>query len=734
MKTYKLTEKLKLTSYKVTEEVSTLTNSIHHLWILDRSGSMNGFLPKVIDDLKKQCRTLKPGDALSFGYFSSKGQYGFPIKLFRIINEESYKELDRLFDQHKTTLGMTCFSEILNDTLETIKGASFLNMKTSCLFFSDGVANHPSREHEYKSVREIMPKLSEVLDNFLTVAHSNYADHDFLNEMAELSGGESVSSNSLESFTRLMDKYLRGVVKLTPRQLVKIDIPQDEIISVFSYSEDSFNTFKPTEKGLVQSAKNVWVISKGSATEEASLDTLYGSVLALNKKGDVFSAIQVLNDTIGDTYLANKLYNAITPSERGIINDEIKDAIFDSNKRYINGKSHNAHLLQPDAFCLLDLIDLLSQDEDAKFYPRHPEFKYNSIGRKTKQKDGYEKFNAYLENSCPISNFSWNKEFLNLSVLATVKGTVKLKDTVTVLNQLGEKDGTSFSEKIIIEKPLTLGDIKETFQWKNYTLVKDGFLNVEKLPISASERTLRLLLEIGLIDKLYPDNVNDIFVLDLTKIPIVNRNLIDKEVSAKNLLSNIFGENKLQAEIKVLNSLRKEIAPDQPKVQNQWTEEEREFLLLSGFREDGSYSPPIEKEDVEDYYDAVSFKTQIKGLSSLPSLSDTRKKVEEVKSKNKELTLSYSLMNNALNIFETESFNKLSSENKVKIIDLNLKLMKELLYKLRSDIQRDKFTLILGRKWFNDLDEMEAEQLVDFKVDENKLQAIIQVRRKPVAF
>lgn len=758
-KEYKLTQTLKLVSFPVQEEVKQASGNIHHLWILDRSGSMYGVLPKVIEDMKRQVRTLQKGDALTFAYFSSKGQYGFPIKLFRIVDESSYKELDKLFDQHKSTLGMTCFSEVLGETIQTVKDAEFLNLKTSALFFSDGYANSPSQSQEYTKVREIMPKLGQVLDMFLTVAHSNYSDKQFLAEMAELCGGESVGSDSLESFTRIMDKFLRSSSMLTPRQVVKVDIPSKDIKAIFSFGDDIVNSFTPREDGLVQSSKNVWtLINEDNITgagEFAPIEAQYASALVLARKGQVDLALEILNSA-GDKYLIDKLNNAFTPAERGSVEDDIKEAVFNSDKRYLDGKVHN-YLPDPNTFCILDLIELLSNDSQARFYPRHPDFKYNSIGRKPIMKEGYEKFNAYLENSCPISQFNWNKELLNLSILATVKGTVKLKDKVEIYKEVdvsNKKNGEKTQELFgLINKPKTLGDIKESFQWKNYTLIKDGFLNITKLPISASVKTLFKLQNEGLIPSVNDKNefleVGEkyVYTLDLTSIPIINKSIVSKDVTAKELLNSTLQELSLQAQIKVLNSLRKELAPDAPKVQNNWTEEEREFLLVSGFRDDGSYSPPSELEESTDVYDAVAFKIGIKGLSSFPSLKDMRERLTAISTyatennvkKQPELTFAMSLMVPTLNEFDyiTKS---LSTKEKVQALDKKLDELKFILNKVRKTIQSTKFNLVLGHKSFTDLETSEAEQIVKFtplphvvgNMNPKELTGVIKINRKEI--
>src|SRR5689334_7447257 len=91
--------KLTLAAMKVKNDapVTTVRKAIHHIFIVDRSGSMYNDLPQVVDDLKQQTRLLQKGDAVSFLWFSSHCQFGTPIKGFQVDGDSSLAELDRLF-------------------------------------------------------------------------------------------------------------------------------------------------------------------------------------------------------------------------------------------------------------------------------------------------------------------------------------------------------------------------------------------------------------------------------------------------------------------------------------------------------------------------------------------------------------------------------------------------------------------------------------------------------------
>lgn len=727
MNTYTVTENLSLVNFPVSAETKVVNENIHQIILVDRSGSMYSVLSRVIEDIKKKIRTLKVGDALTFGYFSSKGQFGFPIRMFRIVNEKSFDELDRLFDKHKNTLGLTCFSESLEEAVKVLKDAEFLGLKNTMLFFSDGMPNDPSYSGEVTKIKAVMPLLGEGLDMFLAVAHSDYSDKDLLAEMAELAGGESVTSTSFESFTRLMEKYLRATAELTPRQVVEVKADPTSILSLFSFGKESVNVFTLRDDGTVASNQDVWALVKGEAgqTGETPLEAMYAAALTLCRKGQVDTALEVLN-VVGDKALIDKLYSALTPSERGAAEDAIKDAIFDENARYINGKAEN-YLPDPNAPCLLDLVEKLQNDDQAFFYPRHPAFQYNAIGRKPIIEEGFPKFNAYLENRCPISQFTWNKEFLNLSILATVQGTVKLNEIAYRKEKGATATGDAEVASTPIDRPASLGTTRDTFQWKNYALVKDGFLNIQSFPISASEETIRTLTEWGVVAA----QDGDVTVLDLTKIPVVNKAAVAGDISAQELMTDVVEENLLQGQLKVLNALRKEIAPDAPKIPNDWTEEEREYLLAAGFREDNSYSPPSHLDDPTDFYEAVAFTTSIQGVKALPSLNDVRKRQEA----KKDLLLGQKFLAPTLEDFQKQA-GSMKTDDQVKWIDNNIKSAKFALNGLRKRIQARKFGLILGRKWFTDLDQADAEQTVTVPTSringETEITGVIQVQRKVV--
>ena len=123
---------------------------INWLMIFDRSGSTHYDLPKLVEDLKILCRKIPSGDTLSLGWFSSEGgQYDFFLKGWR-VGSEDFQGLDHLLDQMKSSLSLTCFSEILDEAKTVVETLKVMSGSTSFVlsFFTDGypiVSNYSRR-------------------------------------------------------------------------------------------------------------------------------------------------------------------------------------------------------------------------------------------------------------------------------------------------------------------------------------------------------------------------------------------------------------------------------------------------------------------------------------------------------------------------------------------------------------------------------------------------------------
>lgn len=395
----------------------------------------------------------------------------------------------------------------------------------------------------------------------------------------------------------------------------------------------------------------------------------------------------------GDVALIDVLNNAVTNTEYAKFETLTQEAIKDSTKRFLKGFNLN-HLPDPNKFCVLDLVNVLVDDENAKFYPYHPDFKYRRISTGSESKDPTVKFEADKNQGFDMESISWNEKKLNLSVLLRITGAVTLKD----------------SEKA---KSLKLPNPYPTFIWRNYTFVNDWVLNVKSLPLSISKETYDLLVSKEVLSDKNEWSKDKIFSIDLTTLPIVNKAIISKDVSMEELSVDLIKDLKLKAELKVFkdfkNSMKNskdEAFDDLSKV---YWEEGAEYLLAHYITPKG-YAPESVKLEPTDKRLVREFEIKVKGFSSLPKVSEVIEKMDA----NKALNGPGTLMKPAIDEYRTFCNNnkdtvtgKVEDSLLITWLENKIKNRKVEQSKIRKAIQETKFALILGKKWFKEFDSKE---------------------------
>lgn len=114
-------------------EQSKSVDCLHHIHILDRSGSMSGEIAGLIENVKTTIDFMSDNDFISIIWFASAGQYKTLIKGAR--KDESLK---LLLDSIKSTLGCTCFSDPLREVVEIIDELSPICSNFNITLFTDG--------------------------------------------------------------------------------------------------------------------------------------------------------------------------------------------------------------------------------------------------------------------------------------------------------------------------------------------------------------------------------------------------------------------------------------------------------------------------------------------------------------------------------------------------------------------------------------------------------------------
>ena len=713
MKYLKIGSSLCLCQYEaveIPEEVKP-TEPTNHIMIFDRSGSMYYTLSRLIEDLIRRSKDLPVGDTLSLGWFSSEGERNFIIKGFKISEERDYTVLENMLRKNNTTVGLTCFSEILQDTDSVIEDLSVFSNRFALCFLTDGYPVVRDYYAEEARIFEAIDKIQGKIAGSLMVGYGNYYNKDLMTRMAERLGGSLCHSGDLPSFNISLENFIKDTSESGDK--ISIQVKASPVDTIFSINGSSINMYGTNSEGIVyytpsKKGKNyIYVLTenkpqltsgdkevtftkantKGGTSVEGLVKAAYAASYVLLQRAETYKALDILG-VLGDKALIDASNNAFTNEEFGNVEEKVKKAMTSSNRRFLNGRDIK-YLPKPDAFCLLDALMLMQSDQEAYFYPYDPNFSYTRIGAASITKDGYPKFEPKKDTKCKVSDLVWNKTLLNLSVRAFISGHIKLKNNYKKLGFASNR----FS----------------TYVFRTYSLVKDGFTNVETLPMSMGNETFDILYAAGMINKDAKYKIDTVYNINLKAVPIINRSIAEGRTSAKLLFKSVHSEFCLTAQIKALKFLKNELQPEKVATASYFSglsEKQVTFLFDHGVTNNG-YAPPKEIENSTDHYFANTFKVSMAKLGTLPKVIDVRNKIEA----SKKLTPREELVRAGLELFEKSGITTEKKDLQILWLTDKIKELQEDLLEYRVDIQKTKFAIILTKKWFDEFSNREENSM-----------------------
>jgi hypothetical protein len=684
--------------------IVTVPEPINHIWVYDRSYSMSNDLPNLVQDLILRAKQLPVGDTLTLGWFSSEGQYNFIIKGYKITDSMDYLILEKAIEKNKTPIGATCFSEILQDLNTVVEDLAIISSNFALCFFTDGYPVVSDIRKEHQNIQKAIEAVEGKINATLLIGYGNYYNKELMTKMAEWFGGTLVHSNSLSSFSITLTEFVDDSRDSSPKRNIKLPVYTEGLIFSISgknvnvyESKNGFINFAPSKKAkdyvyIVSSSIPVDVKEvvftdlnvKGKSSIEPMVKAVYALAYILTQRTKTDVALTVLS-VLGDKDILDSVVNAFTNDEYGRVEHKILTAMSRPSKRFINGRSVS-YLPPEDAFSLLDIIYLLQTDENAYFYPRHEKFSYSRIGSESTQVDEKVSFIADSDVKCAMSSLSWNAKKLNLSVLAHIKGKVRLKE--------GYKE-QGFQEYF------------PTHVYRNYALVKDGFPNVRQLPVSVSQLTFGKLKAEGVIDAELSWEQDAIYLLHLDRVPVVNRGAAKGRTSAIELCTKIWKEWELKGTLKALKAYRDKLLPTKAAPFGGLSTTQQEFLAEHYITANG-FSPKVERVvEPTDFYYAKEFEIKVKGVTSLPKLES----VLDKKMNNKSLTKSESLVDLGIQLYERSGLASANSTVQLAWLTSTIEQKNTELFRVRKDIQETKFAVLLAKAWFDEFESRDANTL-----------------------
>jgi uncharacterized protein YegL len=728
--------------------------SAHHTFIIDCSGSMYGELSQIRKDLYNKISTmLKPNDSVTIIWFSGRGQYGVLLEDYHVKSAVQLNKVKDQINKYLTPQGLTAFKEPILELKEVIKRVRERNtdMLHTMFFLTDGYDNQWST----KEILSAIESVKEELSSATIVEYGWYCNKQLLNQMATAVGGVHTFSENFDEYEPYVEKVFNNGQSVK-RRYIKLDhIAHNGV--VFNIVDGDIITYLPNEDNEIfvsvdgevelfyfteelPSATNLGseefisdAVLNGD-TSSSIISGLYGAAFAYSRKSDYNMVSEILK-FLGDAYLIIEKSNTFGTQKINELEAKFVNCMNDNSARYTQGYNPD---LEPaeDAFCVLDMLELLMSDDENAWYPRHEAFSYKRTGGKAVAKNKSEiteeqkeslkdlleggdlsglesklkevkenvvealTFNYSEENpSSPFYNLTWNETRANLSVMVNYKGYVNL--------------------------PANKFNIPEKFEteiFRNYTIIKDGVIHTYTLPVSLSKSTFDTLQMNGLLEgETY--EAGKIYVLTFDKIPVINRKMVET-LSAKDLFEKSFELLRLQSANTVFTQYKKRLFDGASKgFLDLYGAEATEWLKELGLKDYG-FNPPSVIEKMNEEIQVNTLEIKIKGLASNPTKADFEKAETKLKAGIDINSLSGKEALVAPSILEFMTFEKtlsgLSDESKSKMISEWLysksESFRKTKTKLMTDISKAKFLIIVGKSWFQEFssrDDNEMSIIVD---------------------
>ncbi|EKE9231598.1 VWA domain-containing protein [Salmonella enterica] len=721
--------------------VATVAPS-NHVIVVDISGSMYRSLPEVRKHLKENLPSLvKPEDTVSILYFSSRGDFGTVFAGRQINSATDLSEINNLIDRFLKPSGCTGFVEPLKLAAETAISLNKPGYVNNLAFMTDGYDNC-WRSNEILDAAEVLPK---AFDNITFIEYGWYCNRELLALMAERSGATHVFAEGQNEYQTELENVLK-----TSSPKVVVDVPL--VYTHAIYVENGVATVlavHPDEEhpighvSIPESVSQLWVVNPNMIDQLDNLADIQAAyVLAFygvyTMDADLVWA--ALKKT-GDVRFIKQYSNCFTKQDYSNIKVDLTQAIVDESLRGVDGIDYNM-VPAEDATTIVDVLTYLAE-ADVSIVTKHPLFSYRSIGRGTVQKadDTEDKLAEEIANAAskeerkalalklaeheewtpsfepandlgviPISDLVYNSERPNISVRTIQHGTVAVPE--------------------FAQKKYGLPEELDTFQWRNYTIVKDGIINVKTLPFKADAEVVQKLVEMGV----HVFGGPEVFILNLESVPLVNR-AMTKNISAASFFADNVRLEALKGKQKVLKFYRDALVGkgNAKGLAIQYGAEAAEYLSGVGIRDYG-FSPKTETKESTDFYMSRELNVKIAGASSLPSIAAVQKKIAE----NKKLNAGDQFIARALAEYEAfvkspaitavpEAVQKQLIEN---WIDAAAKAAITEVRALNKTLSKVVYGIVAGHGWFTDLDL--EESTMEVEVDGVKYKVTAELAEKEI--
>lgn len=681
---------------------------MHHIQVLDRSGSMWADIDDLIENVKDTIRFIPDGDYVSIIWFSGADQCNVLIKGAQ-KNDSLYALLDTL----KSTLGVTCFSTPMKEVGNIINDLKSICPNFSVTVFTDGqpVVAWGTEEEIRRTLSAIDTWKDDVLA-LNTIGYGNYYDQDFLKQMsAKTIFGQFIHSSMISDYAGIFSHNYEITADLVMTN-VEVVSPGSEVMYLTSKLATKSDAGLKTR--ALDKRKNQFVVIGPDDSDFSFLvgdDTystaglkeipsasiapiMYAYAYTSYYEGNRKQSLDIIAKVLHDKNLVDEVKNAFTYDEVGIATKALRSAVFSTKYRMITGECSDDYVAADDAPCLMDVLRIILDSENS-YYKYAAE--YSRIGKKVVDTFNLFHRNAGEEVLTPANDLVFNKSRLNISIRSIINGTVSLNPKQAAKVGLPS------------ELPSKI--------YRNQTLVKDGAPNMAEAIFKVSEDTVDKL--ISLFSGWKSDDIMDIsrdeagdfeVKIHLYNLPIINYSYVGDCTDVQRLLEVVSTQTYLQAAQKSLGFLRDDVYEyrkqhgifDVSKQFAQYTPEQVQVLIDHGLNDRAEYvgvNNVTEKSG--DSYVVRELEFYMKGYSSLP----TRDKYYTKKSSGGKLNGPESMMLQAENDFRDLATGlEYASNEYLDKLNASINKVKTQLALIRMDLAAKKIALVLTGEWFTGLE------------------------------
>jgi len=722
----------------------------HRIFVCDVSGSMSGDLPALRQHLKNNlAQVVDPGDTVTVLWFSGRRQFGVVVEGLRVRSAPDLAAAHRAIERFLVPVGLTGFREPLEEVERALDrlSASAPGLAASLCFMSDGHDNQ-WREPEILAVCE---RLAARLAAAAVVEYGWYANRKLLVRMAEALGGEYVFAADFAGFAPLLDGSLSAEVAGGARRravalpgggppllgaafAVRGGAGAEGGVASFAAGadgavrvpEDVDALFVLSERPLPGVADGGDLAAAVSACPEAATGA-YAALSALAQRARGDEALEVLR-ALGDVRLVRAFSGCFGKQRWSAFEAMAAAAARDADRRWEQGRDPSA-VPAEDAFCAMDLLALLAEDPEAMLHVRHPDFRYSRTGRKSVpvEADLTEAERAEIAAMTAEARTADDLDRVRqrLEAIAATKprparfrpaveeggvpmSALTLNETRPNVSLLTREEGFA----VVGPNPHGVPEEVPTFRWRNWTVLRDGILNVETLPVSVGRATFERLAAEGLVEG--PWVAGAAYVVPLSGLPVVNRRMVAR-VSAAEAFALEYDLLRAKAAQKVFGHYQELRFPRDRAagLRARFGDAGAEWLRLRGVA-DGGFSPAVAKLPAQDVYIATELKLSLRGLSSLPKVADVEARLDS----GKPLGASAALMAPFVREWRGFLATAAASDDGASRAWLSARAMewKTEARRRQRQLAEIKFSVVVGQRWFPEF-ETPGEGTLTVRVD-----------------